>query len=56
MVPYEPVRCRSCAAVLNPYSRVDYVGKIWICPFCYQRNHFPPHYAGVAENNLPVRT
>mmetsp|Transcript_23676 Transcript_23676/g.51683 ORF Transcript_23676/g.51683 Transcript_23676/m.51683 type:complete len:755 (-) Transcript_23676:203-2467(-) len=54
VVPYEPVRCRSCAAVLNPYCRVDYVGKIWICPFCYQRNHFPPHYAGIEENNLPA--
>mmetsp|Transcript_41862 Transcript_41862/g.80026 ORF Transcript_41862/g.80026 Transcript_41862/m.80026 type:complete len:762 (-) Transcript_41862:93-2378(-) len=54
VVPYEPVRCRSCAAVLNPFSRVDYVGKIWICPFCYQRNHFPPHYAGIQENNLPA--
>lgn len=54
VVPYEPVRCRSCAAILNPYCRVDYVGKIWICPFCYQRNHFPPHYAGIEENNLPA--
>ncbi|KAK3267011.1 hypothetical protein CYMTET_24406, partial [Cymbomonas tetramitiformis] len=54
VVPYEPVRCRSCGACLNPFSRVDYVGKIWICPFCYSRNHFPPHYASIAENNLPA--
>jgi len=54
VVPYEPIRCRSCAAVLNPFCRVDYVGKIWICPFCHQRNHFPPHYAGIQENNLPA--
>ena len=29
-------------------------GKMWICPFCYQRNHFPSHYASIAENNLPA--
>mmetsp|Transcript_22611 Transcript_22611/g.27289 ORF Transcript_22611/g.27289 Transcript_22611/m.27289 type:complete len:751 (+) Transcript_22611:306-2558(+) len=52
--PYEPVRCRSCSAILNPFARVDFNGKIWICPFCYQRNHFPPHYASIAENNLPA--
>jgi len=26
-VPYEPVRCKGCAAALNPYARVDFVGK-----------------------------
>lgn len=26
--PYEPVRCKGCAAVLNPYARVDFVGKV----------------------------
>ena len=75
--PYEPVRCKGCAAVLNPYARVDFVGKvrpppaylvagavltpvhrrpvqIWICPFCYTRNHFPAHYAGISEQALPA--
>jgi len=26
-VPYEPVRCKGCVSVLNPYARVDFVGK-----------------------------
>ena len=35
-------------------SRIDFRAKIWICPFCFQRNHFPPHYADISENNLPA--
>jgi protein transport protein SEC23 len=54
VLPYEPIRCRSCRAVLNPYAQVDFNGKIWICPFCYQRNHFPPHYASISDTNLPA--
>eukprot|EP00897_Mesotaenium_endlicherianum_P006752 jgi/Mesen1/6104/ME000310S05206 len=52
--PYDAVRCKICRAVLNPYARIDFGGKIWICPFCFQRNQFPPHYAGISENNLPA--
>ncbi|KAH1097491.1 hypothetical protein J1N35_014412 [Gossypium stocksii] len=52
-LPYAPLRCRTCSAVLNAYSRVDFLAKIWICPFCYQRNQFPPHYAMISETNLP---
>ena len=33
---YDPIRCKACRAVLNPFARVDIVGKIWICPFCHQ--------------------
>ena len=54
VVPYDPVRCKGCAACLNPYARVDFNGKLWICPFCYARNHFPPHYASISETNLPA--
>ncbi|GBG72991.1 hypothetical protein CBR_g12710 [Chara braunii] len=54
VVPYDPVRCKSCRAVLNPFARVDYAGKIWICPFCFQRNHFPSHYASISETNRPA--
>ncbi|KAK8548076.1 hypothetical protein V6N12_061001 [Hibiscus sabdariffa] len=50
---YAPLRCRTCSAVLNAYSQVDFAAKIWICPFCYQRNHFPQHYAVISETNLP---
>ncbi|KAL6191323.1 hypothetical protein ACLB2K_037714 [Fragaria x ananassa] len=52
-LPYAPLRCKTCSAVLNPFSRVDFTAKIWICPFCYQRNHFPPHYSLISETNLP---
>lgn len=46
VVEYDPVPCKTCGAVLNPYATVDFNAKIWACPFCHTRNHFPPHYAG----------
>ena len=54
VVPYDPIRCKGCAACLNPYARVDFNAKLWICPFCYTRNHFPQHYASISETNLPA--
>ncbi|KAI3983856.1 hypothetical protein MKX01_011564 [Papaver californicum] len=54
VLPYSPLRCRTCRSVLNPFSIVDFTGKIWICPFCFQRNHFPPSYASLSEDNLPA--
>lgn len=54
---YDPVRCSTatCHAVLNPYCQVDYRSKLWVCPFCLTRNHFPPHYAeNMSETNLPA--
>lgn len=56
-LPYDPVRCSSatCHAVLNPYCQVDFHSKLWTCPFCLTRNHFPPHYAeNITEQNLPA--
>lgn len=53
-LPYEPVQCKTCASVLNPYCMVDVPGKLWVCPFCYQRNQFPPAYAAISETNLPA--
>ena len=54
-LPYEPVVCKgTCPSILNPFCRIDYKAKIWICPFCFQRNHFPPHYNDINENNLPA--
>ncbi|MCO5569506.1 hypothetical protein L7F22_023219 [Adiantum nelumboides] len=52
-LPYPPLRCRTCSALLCPYVQIDYVGKLWVCPFCFQRNHFPQHYHHMNENNLP---
>ncbi|PNY13181.1 transport protein SEC23-like [Trifolium pratense] len=52
-LPYAPLRCKTCTSALNPFCRVDFTAKIWICPFCFQRNHFPPHYNAISETNLP---
>ncbi|XP_065863176.1 protein transport protein SEC23 G [Euphorbia lathyris] len=54
ILPYEPVTCTRCAAILNPYARVDYQSRIWGCPFCYQKNTFPLSYSGIGETNLPA--
>jgi protein transport protein SEC23 len=54
VLPYGPLRCRICRSILNPFSIVDFVAKIWVCPFCFQRNHFPQHYSTISENNLPT--
>lgn len=54
VLPYSPLRCRTCRSILNPFSIVDFAAKIWICPFCFQRNHFPPHYASMSDDNLPA--
>uniref|UniRef100_A0A2N9F8U0 Protein transport protein SEC23 n=1 Tax=Fagus sylvatica TaxID=28930 RepID=A0A2N9F8U0_FAGSY len=53
LLPYSPLRCRTCRSVLNPFAIVDFVAKIWICPFCFQRNHFPPNYSSISDDNLP---
>ena len=51
---YEPIPCKQCSAILNFYARVDFYSKVWMCPFCHSRNHFPPHYQGISESNLPA--
>eukprot|EP00592_Proboscia_alata_P001524 CAMPEP_0194368498 /NCGR_PEP_ID=MMETSP0174-20130528/16736_1 /TAXON_ID=216777 /ORGANISM="Proboscia alata, Strain PI-D3" /LENGTH=781 /DNA_ID=CAMNT_0039144903 /DNA_START=60 /DNA_END=2405 /DNA_ORIENTATION=- len=56
-LPYDPIRCTNaqCRSVLNPYCQVDFQTKLWVCPFCLTRNHFPPHYAeNMSETNLPA--
>jgi protein transport protein SEC23 len=35
-------------------SQIDVRGKLWICPFCLQRNPFPPHYKDISATNLPA--
>jgi protein transport protein SEC23 len=57
LVEYEPIQCRSrnCQAFLNPHCMIDFHTKQWTCPFCAQRNPFPPHYAEhINEQNLPA--
>ncbi|XP_069807474.1 protein transport protein Sec23A [Dendropsophus ebraccatus] len=55
-IQYEPVLCSrtTCRAVLNPLCQVDYRAKLWACNFCYQRNQFPPTYAGISDMNQPA--
>ncbi|CAK5036267.1 unnamed protein product [Meloidogyne enterolobii] len=55
VMEYDPILCQkqSCKAVLNPLCMIDYRTKMWMCPFCNQRNPFPPHYATISEENKP---
>ncbi|KAK0313530.1 GTPase-activating protein S23 [Friedmanniomyces endolithicus] len=54
LLQYEPVTCKPpCRAVLNPFCQVDMRARIWICPFCLQRNGLPPHYKDISENQIP---
>ncbi|KAK5171418.1 GTPase-activating protein S23 [Saxophila tyrrhenica] len=54
LLQYEPVTCKNpCRAVLNPYCQVDMRARIWICPFCLQRNNLPPHYKDISEQQIP---
>lgn len=54
VVEYDPVQCKSCGGILNPYAMVDFQGKVWTCPFCMSRNHFPAHYQGISEASVPA--
>ncbi len=47
------ISCRSYSLNLRDYSQIDIRGKLWICPFCLQRNAFPPHYKDISNTNLP---
>lgn len=55
-VSYEPIVCRAspCRGVLNPFSPIDLDSKFWVCPFCLQRNPFPPHYKDIGPQSLPA--
>lgn len=51
---YEPVACKApCRSVLNPFCQVDLRGKLWICPFCLNRNSLPPNYQQITQQQLP---
>ncbi|KAM3249823.1 protein transport protein SEC23 [Capsicum annuum] len=53
-LPYTPLRCKTCSSILNPFCMVDFQALIWICPFCFQRNHFPQQYSGISETTVPA--
>jgi Sec23/Sec24 trunk domain/Sec23/Sec24 zinc finger len=37
----------------NRSRNVDIRARIWICPFCLQRNPLPPHYKDISETAIP---
>ena len=54
VLPYEPVVCEGCQAVLNPYCSIDYYGKAWRCSLCDGLNKLPRNYEQISETNLPA--
>ena len=53
-VNYEPVLCKNCKSILNPYCNVDFRSKCWECPFCSTKNLFPTSYSQhISEQTLP---
>jgi len=54
-VEYKPQACGKCHSILNPYAKVDFKAKFWLCPFCNNRNGFPKEYAeNISEQSLPA--
>lgn len=54
LLQYEPVSCRApCRCVLNPFCQVDMRARVWICPFCLQRNSLPAHYKDISADQIP---
>jgi len=46
---------KGCYCVYTMYcSQVDFRARVWVCPFCFNRNPFPAQYAGISEQNLPA--
>ncbi|KAL6202794.1 hypothetical protein ACLB2K_026499 [Fragaria x ananassa] len=54
LLPYDPVTCSQCGAVLNPYARVEYTSRIWFCSLCLHKNTFPHSYSNIGDTNLPA--
>ena len=55
LVQYQPVRCKCCDTVLNPFCRVDFRLKTWACSSCGTANQFPAVYASnISEQTLPA--
>lgn len=50
-----PLWSRTCRLTKGqPYCQIDVRAKLWICPFCLQRNSFPMHYKDISTTNLPA--
>ena len=54
VMDYEPVACKNCGGILNPFASCDFTAHLWICPLCFGRNHFPAQYSGINEQMLPA--
>lgn len=44
LLPYAPLPCSACHALLNPYARLDAASNLWTCPFCARLNSLPPSF------------
>jgi len=53
VLKYDPVVCKTCRSILNPYSRPNFISKTWDCPICQSKNIFPTNYHGCSETNAP---
>ena len=58
---YKPLECYNCLSFINPYCKINFNEKNWLCPFCNYKNSFPNSYHGMtpdclAEELLPNRT
>ncbi len=49
VLPYAPVVCTECSAVLNPFCMVDYHQKRWQCCLCNVMNQLPRNYHGARK-------
>lgn len=55
ILEYDPVICKTCKSVLNPYDHIDFRSKTWECPFCNEKHLFPTNYSNfITEQNLPA--
>eukprot|EP00906_Rhabdomonas_costata_P036441 RCo051123 len=53
-LPENPVLCKGCKAVANPHCRLDPVSRLWVCPFCLNRNPLPSEFLGALTPGGPV--
>lgn len=40
----QPFRCTNCQGILNPYSTIDTIARVWSCSLCLTRNRFTTNY------------
>lgn len=40
----QPFRCTNCQGILNPFSTIDTIARVWSCSLCLTRNRFTTEY------------